>query len=72
MATGGVFLGGGIPRRILPLLKREVFFHGYRQKGRFEDLLDQIPISVILNPKAALLGCAYEVADLETRLPDGI
>ncbi len=72
MATGGVFLGGGIPPRILPLLKREVFFHGYRQKGRFEDLLDQIPISVILNPKAALLGCAYEVADLETRLPDGI
>lgn len=67
MATGGMYLGGGIPPRILPLLRREVFFYGYRGKGRFEDLLEQIPIYVILNPKAALLGCAYEVVNLVNR-----
>lgn len=64
MATGGIYLGGGIPPRILPLLCGDVFFYGYRHKGRFEDLLDQIPVSVILNPKAALLGCAYEIVDI--------
>ncbi|MCE5209340.1 MAG: glucokinase [Chloroflexi bacterium] len=64
MTTGGVYLGGGIPPRILPFLHSEKFFYGYRRKGRFEDLLDRIPIHVILNPKAALLGCAYEIVEL--------
>lgn len=64
MATGGVYLGGGIPPRILPFLKSEKFFYGYRRKGRFEDLLNRVPLHVILNPKAALLGCAFEIADM--------
>jgi glucokinase len=58
MATGGVYLGGGIPPRILPLLEDGRFMDAFRQKGRFSDLLSQIPVCVILNPKAALLGAA--------------
>lgn len=58
MATGGVYLGGGIPRRILPALQSGLFLKAFRGKGRMSDLLSDIPIHVILNPKAALLGAA--------------
>jgi glucokinase len=58
LATGGVYLGGGIPPRILPILEQRLFLEAFRRKGRFSDLMAQIPIHVILNPKAALLGAA--------------
>jgi glucokinase len=58
MATGGVYLGGGIPPRILPLLEDGRFLDAFRQKGRFSDMLSRIPVRVILNPKSALLGAA--------------
>lgn len=57
-ATGGVYLGGGIPPRILPLLGHNRFLEAFRHKGRFADLVAEIPVRVILNPKAALLGAA--------------
>ena len=61
MATGGVYLGGGVPPRILPALKQERFIQAFRHKGRMSDLLAQMPVHVILNPKVALLGAAcYE------------
>jgi glucokinase len=59
LATGGVYLAGGIPPRILPALQQERFLRAFVHKGRFEDLLSRIPIHVILNPKVALLGAAY-------------
>jgi glucokinase len=58
LATGGVYLGGGIPPHILPALKQECFLEAFRYKGRFADLLARVPVHVILNPKAALLGAA--------------
>ena len=59
MATGGVYLGGGIPPKILPAIKDGVFMKAFTDKGRFKDLLEKIPVRVILNDKAALLGAAY-------------
>lgn len=64
LATSGVYLGGGIPPRILPLLKRDSFMEAFRYKGRFSDLLARVPVHVILNPKAALLGAACYVLEL--------
>jgi glucokinase len=58
LATGGVYLGGGIPPRILPALEGEQFMWAFYDKGRFSDLLAKVPIHVILNPKAALFGAA--------------
>jgi glucokinase len=58
LATGGVYLGGGIPPRILPALKRGKFMDAFRHKGRMADLLVRMPVHVIMNPKAALLGAA--------------
>ena len=58
LATGGVYLGGGIPRRILPLLQAERFMQSFTDKGRFAPLLSRVPVHVILHPKAALFGAA--------------
>ena len=59
MAKGGVYLGGGIPPKILPKLREPLFFEGYADKGRFRDLLETIPIRVILDDKASLKGAAH-------------
>jgi glucokinase len=61
MATGGIYLGGGIPPRILPVLANGTFMRAFRDKGRFGDLLSQMPVHIILNPNAGLLGAASHV-----------
>ncbi|MCO5185645.1 MAG: glucokinase [Anaerolineae bacterium] len=66
LARGGVFLGGGIPPRILPHLDGPHFREAFIRKGRFADLMEQIPVHVILNPKTALLGTAYAALDITT------
>ena len=58
LATGGVYLGGGIPRRILPALEGGLFMEPFRRKGRMSSLLGHMPVHVILNPRVALLGAA--------------
>ncbi|MCD6518906.1 MAG: glucokinase [Anaerolineae bacterium] len=58
LALGGVYLGGGIPPRILPALKKGVFMEAFQNKGRMSSLMQKIPVYVILNAKAALLGVA--------------
>lgn len=63
MTTGGVYLGGGIPPKILPKLKESIFMQAFTNKGRFGNLLAKIPVRVILNDEAALLGaaqCAFD------------
>jgi glucokinase len=58
LATGGMYLGGGIPLRILPTLQDGRFMKAFLHKGRFNELLRQMPVKVILNPKAGLMGAA--------------
>jgi glucokinase len=58
LATGGVYLGGGIPRRILPVLEGGQFMESFCDKGRMSDLLGRMPVHVIVNPRVALLGAA--------------
>jgi len=58
MATGGVYLGGGIPPKILPKLKDGTFMAAFVNKGRFAEMLAQVPIYVILNEETALFGAA--------------
>ncbi|MFO7917922.1 MAG: glucokinase [Anaerolineae bacterium] len=59
VATGGIYLGGGIPPRILPALKEDTFMKGFLTKGRMEYVVEKIPVYVILTPKAPLWGAAY-------------
>ena len=58
MATGGIYLGGGIPRRIVPALAAGPFMKAFTAKGRFADMMSRIPVRIILNEKAALIGTA--------------
>jgi glucokinase len=58
MATGGVYVGGGIPPKILSKLRDGTFMAAFVNKGRFAERLAQIPVYVILNEKTALFGAA--------------
>jgi glucokinase len=58
LATGGVYVGGGIAPQILPKLKTPIFRLAFLAKGRMQPLLEAIPVRVILNEKAGLLGAA--------------
>lgn len=58
LATGGVYLGGGIAPKILSTLKEPTFLEAFAAKGRMRPLLEAMPVRVILNDLAALLGAA--------------
>ncbi len=58
LATAGVFVGGGIAPKILPALRTPAFLEAFRSKSPLTALLDAMPVSVILNDRAALLGAA--------------
>lgn len=60
LATGGIYLGGGIPPRILPQIQKSDFVEVFRQKGRFTELLTNVPVYVVENPQSALYGAAYQ------------
>jgi len=58
MATGGLYLGGGIGPKIISKLREPGFMNAFTAKGRMKPLMQAIPIRVILNPRVALLGAA--------------
>ncbi|MGC1413864.1 MAG: glucokinase, partial [Candidatus Acidiferrum sp.] len=60
LALGGVYVAGGIAVKIIEKIKDGTFFEAFRDKWKFETMLDDIPVSVILNESAPLLGAAYE------------
>jgi glucokinase len=60
LALGGVFLGGGIAPKILPMLTGGGrFMQAFLAKGRFAAVLEKIPVQVSLNQSTALLGAAH-------------
>jgi glucokinase len=64
MAIGGVFVGGGIAPKMLPVLQQGSFLRGFLDKGRFAELLKGIEVQVALNPRAPLLGAAHFASHL--------
>ncbi len=58
-AIGGIYIGGGIPPKILEVLKEGDFMVGFLDKGRFGSLLKKIPVHVILDPYSTLFGALY-------------
>ena len=63
LARGGVFVGGGIAPKILPILQEGHFMRGFLAKGRFTGLLERMPVKVSLNEETALLGAAHYAID---------
>lgn len=58
LATGGLYIGGGIAPKILDWMRRGTFIEAFRAKGRMRPLLEAMPVRVVLDPQAALLGAA--------------
>ena len=58
-ATGGLFIGGGIIPDLIHQLDLDSFLHYLQNSGRMEKLLRRVPVTIVLNEKAALLGAAF-------------
>jgi glucokinase len=58
LATGGVYLGGGIPAKILPKLTDGTIIPDYTAKGRLSPIVEATPLSVIKDDTAGLFGAA--------------
>jgi glucokinase len=69
MATGGLFLTGGISPKILPKLRGPVFMEAFLDKGRLRPLVESILVQVVTNEKAGLLGAARCAAVRSSLIP---
>ena len=58
MSTGGLFLAGGISPKILPKLQGPLFMQAFLDKGRMRPLVESMPVHVVTNDKAGLMGAA--------------
>jgi glucokinase len=64
MSRGGMYVGGGIAPKILPLLQRGTFVEAFLAKGRMRHVLEAMPLHVILNDRTALYGPALHAVQL--------
>ena len=64
VATGGVYLGGGIPPKILPAFENGLFMDAFLAKSPMEDLMRSMPVAIILNDQAGLLGAAVFASEM--------
>lgn len=58
MSTGGIFIGGSIAAKIVPMMKSDIFMQAFLDKGRMSSLLKDMPVKIVLNDDAGLLGAA--------------
>jgi glucokinase len=63
MSLGGIYIGGGIAPKILPVMTGKDFMNSFTNKGRFEEFLKGIQVKIALNPDTALLGAAHFAVD---------
>lgn len=63
LSLGGVYIGGGIAPKILPIMSGGHFMRGFLSKGRFNNLLEKMPVKISLNAETALLGAAHFALD---------
>jgi glucokinase len=68
LATGGVYVGGGIAPKILPKLQEGSFLETFRDKGRMGELMQRIPLRVVLEPRVGLLGAVREASELGSEI----
>ena len=63
LSLGGIYIGGGIGVKILPLMQTDIFMKSFVKKGRFENLLRSIDVKLSLNQETALLGAVHFAKD---------
>ncbi len=68
LATGGVFIAGGIAASLSPLLAKGPFLEAFRDKGRLSPLLEKVPIVIVLDSKIGLWGAARHASLLRAEV----
>jgi len=63
MTAGGLYLAGGIPAKIIRYLRQGQFLTSFNAKGRMSSWMEGVPVKIILNSEAALLGAARIVRE---------
>jgi glucokinase len=58
-STGGILLAGGIPPKILPLLRDPWFYENLVDCDRMQELVKKVPVKIILNDKAPVIGAGW-------------
>jgi glucokinase len=71
MARGGVYLAGGVPPRVAPLLADGTFLRAFTDKGRMSSFVEALPVRLVLRQDTALLGAARRAAELLPRAAAG-
>jgi len=61
LSVGGVYIGGGIAAHLVEAVKKSSFLSSFSDKGRFQGLLESMPVSIVSSDESALLGAAYKV-----------
>ena len=69
VASAGVFVGGGIAPKILPAMQSGSFMAAFRDKAPMAEFAARVPVAVILNDRAGLLGAAVHAARTLARRP---
>jgi glucokinase len=64
LATGGVYIAGGIAPKILPALCDGTFLRAFLNKGRMTEVVKRIPVYIVTNPRAGLIGAALAASRL--------
>lgn len=64
LATGGVFVAGGIAPRVLPYIQKGGFREAFERKGRLHTMLESIPAFVVTHPQIGLIGAAATATSL--------
>jgi glucokinase len=68
MGTGGIYIAGGIPLHILPGLRGPRFLQAFRRKGRFSELMDRIPVHLIVSHAGLTGAAAFGLRAKETEM----
>ena len=70
MSTGGIFIGGSIAAKIIPKMQDPIFMQSFLDKGRMRSLLEDMPVRIVLNDNAGLIGAArYTLIQKAFRAP---
>ena len=59
VATGGVYVAGGIAPRLVPGFHTAAFLRGFRDKGRFAKMMESLSVAIVMNPRMPLVGAAH-------------
>jgi glucokinase len=58
MSRGGIFIGSSIAAKIVPKMKEPIFMQSFLDKGRMESVLREMPVRIVLNDDAGIIGAA--------------